>query len=258
MKRRLAPVLMMVAVALAPRAVRAQAPPQLPKAETVLDQYVEATGGKAAYDKVKNRVSKGTLEISGANIQGKVHSTQAAPDKMVTIMDLGQLGKTSQGSNGQVVWESSPFTGDRVLEGEERGETMLRARFNSETGWRELYPKVECTGVEDVDGKPAFKVVLTPKVGKPTTQFYDRGTHLMVKQTATTKGPMGEIEVEIYPSDYRKVDGILMPFAVRQKVLTQEIVIKLDDVQHNVDLPADAFKLPEGVEALANKAKPDK
>ncbi len=37
----------------------------LPKADDVLDQFVEATGGKAAYEKIKNRVSKGTMEISG-------------------------------------------------------------------------------------------------------------------------------------------------------------------------------------------------
>ena len=40
----------------------------LPKGEDVLKQYVEATGGKAAYEKVKNRVMKGTLEIPGAGI----------------------------------------------------------------------------------------------------------------------------------------------------------------------------------------------
>ena len=36
--------------------------------------------------------------------------------------------------------------------------------------------------------------------------------------------------IDVYPSNYKKVDGVLMPFTVTQKVLTQEIVIKMTDV----------------------------
>lgn len=53
--------------------------PDLPKAETVLDQYVEATGGKAAYEKIKNRTASGTIEIAGAGIKGTIKMKQAAP-----------------------------------------------------------------------------------------------------------------------------------------------------------------------------------
>jgi hypothetical protein len=41
----------------------AHAADDLPKAETILDKYVEATGGKAAYEKHHTEISKGTMEI---------------------------------------------------------------------------------------------------------------------------------------------------------------------------------------------------
>ena len=55
---------------------------------------------------------------------------------------------------------------------------------------------------------------------------------------------MGDVTAEEFPSDYKKVDDVLLPFTVTQKVLTQEIVLKLTEVKHNIDVPADAFKRP--------------
>jgi hypothetical protein len=67
---------------------------------------------------------------------------------------------------------------------------------------------------------------------------------------------MGEITVDAFPSDYKKVDGILLPFTATQKVLTQQIVVKINEVKHNVDLPADIFKRPAALpEPDKKKAK---
>ena len=49
---------------------------------------------------------------------------------------------------------------------------------------------VECTGIADVEGKPAYKVVLTSKGGDVTTEYYDEASPLLVKASSTTKGPM--------------------------------------------------------------------
>jgi len=236
-------------------AVQAQATAKLPKAETVLDQYVEATGGKAAYEKVKNRVATGTLDISGANIKGKLTITQAEPGKLLNETDLGQAGKSTQGTDGEVVWETSTFTGERILEGEEKATFLKQATFNSEIHWKDRYEKVECTGVEDVEGKPAYKLTLTPKEGKPVVEYYDVDSHLMVKQTVTSKTPMGEIKVDVYPGQYKKVDGILIPFQAKQKVLGQEIVMTIEEIKHNVDLPKDTFAPPKAVMDALKKKK---
>lgn len=97
-------------------------------------------------------------------------------------------------------------------------------------------------------------MVFTPKSGKPVIEFYDVKTHLMTRQSTTVKSPMGEITVYVYPGDYRKVDGILMPMTARQKVLGQEILLTLTDVKHNVELPKDAFNPPKSILEL-EKAK---
>ncbi len=233
-----------------------QATAALPKAEDVLDQYVEATGGKGAYEKLTNRVSTGTLDIAAANIKGKVTVTQAAPDKLTTMTDLGPFGTTRQGTDGQIAWEISSIGGARILEGDEKDIALMQASFYGEIRWKERFVKAECVAVEDVAGKPAAKVVLTRKTGKPIVQYFDVASHLIVKQAITMNGPMGEMTVEAYPGDYRKIDGVLMATSVTQKVLGQEIVMNFTDIKHNVKLPADTFALPKEISELqAKKAK---
>jgi hypothetical protein len=156
-------------------------------------------------------------------------------------------------SDGTSAWEVSTVGGDRELEGEEKATFLREADFHKELHWKENNTKVECVGIEDVDGKPAYKVVLTPKSGKPTTEFYDKTSHLLVKEMSTAPSPMGEVQVEEYPTDYKAVDGVLFPFKVTQKVLTQEIVLTLTEIKHNVDLPADSFKRPAAADEPAKK-----
>jgi hypothetical protein len=69
------------------------------------------------------------------------------------------------------------------------------------------------------------------------------------------KTEMGEIPAESLVSDYRKVDGVLMPFLVKQKVLGQEFSVTLQTVQNNIEIPKDRFSIPEEIKALAAQPK---
>ncbi len=161
--------------------------------------------------------------------------------------------KQVQATDGKDAWELNNLSGDRLFEADERDEMLRRAVFNEEIRKKELNEKIECVGIEDVEGKPAYKIVLTQKGGKTETEFYDKVSHLLVKEIAKVKTPMGEIDVEVFPSDYKKVDGLLMPFTVTQKMLNQEIKIKMADVKHNIDIPPDTFRKPASLGDAAKK-----
>jgi len=253
MRRSFVPALIALFATLGQPAARGQSKPELPTADTVLNQYIEATGGKAAYEKLKNRVSTGTIEITGANLKGTVKVTQAVPNKMSVVTELGPVGVIKRGTDGKNAWEISTVGGERDLEGEEKEVFLREANFYEDLLWKELYAKVECVGIEEVEGKPAYKIVFTPKTGKTSTKYYDKTSHLLVKETSTTAGPQGEVTVDTIASDYKAVDGVLMPFTATQKALTQQIVLKLTEVKHNVDLPADAFRRPASPDEPAKK-----
>src|SRR5688572_1179147 len=74
----------------------------LPKGETIMDKYVEATGGKAAYAKVKSDVSTGEMTLGAMGLKGKLVSYSQAPDKRLMEITIEGIGKISEGSNGEV------------------------------------------------------------------------------------------------------------------------------------------------------------
>ena len=247
-------VAFLVASQLERTTVRAADDP-LPKAEEILDQYVEVSGGKAAYEKLHNRATKGTLDFVTTGIKATVTTYSAEPDKMRTIIESPAIGKVEEGTDGEIAWELSLMTGPRIKEGDEKATTMRAAAFDSTVNWRKQYDKAECAGVETVEDKPCHKVILTPATGMPETHYYEQESGLLVKMNQTIKSPMGVIPVETLLSDYKKVDGILIPHTIRQFLAGQELVVRSQSIQHNVETPADRFELPAEVKALVDKSK---
>src|SRR5260370_28749977 len=143
----------------------------LPKAETILDKYIEVTGGKAAYEKNHSEVTTGKMEFTGKGISGTVMSYRADPDKTYTEVEIAGIGKIREGSDGKVAWSLSAMQGPHLKEGAEKAQALQAGKSNAEVRWREIYKQAETAGVEQVDGKDCYKVVLTPNEGSPVTKY---------------------------------------------------------------------------------------
>lgn len=226
----------------------------LPKADTILDKYVEVTGGKAAYAKIHNEVSTGTMEMAVMGLKGTMVSYMAEPNKRVAELALPGLGKMLDGANGEVAWAMNSIQGPRIKEGDERAEALLEGQFNAEAHWRDLFKSAETVAMEAVDGKDCYKLVLTPKAGNPITRWYDKQSNLLVKSSMVMKGPMGELEAVQNFSDYRKEGDLLVPHKVVAHVAGREMVVTVDKVEYNADLPKDRFDLPDDIKALVKKS----
>jgi zinc protease len=225
----------------------------LPKAETILDRFIEVTGGRAAYEKRKSEVMTGHIEMTAQNVKGTLTRYSAPPDKSYTVMELDGVGKIEEGAAGGVAWENNPMTGPRVKSGEEKTQSLREATFNGPLNWQKMYVKAETTGVETIDGEECYKVVLTPAEGKPETTYYQKKSGLVVRTTTVASSPMGEFPVEQDVSDYKNFDGVLLPTKMIQKVAGQEIVFTIDSVKVNEEIAADRFNPPAEIKALMEK-----
>jgi hypothetical protein len=245
----------LIACLAGPLAVWAQDQP-LPPAEKILDKYVEVTGGKATYEKITNRVTKGMIEMVGSGIKFDVTIYAAAPNKMYSLLESKELGKIEKGIDGDVVWEMSLMAGPQVKTGDERALVLRSTALDGVANWRKLFKKVECPGVETVDDKPCYKIVLTPAEGEPEVRWYDKESNLLAKTAVTLKLPAGTVPIESYPSDYKPVNGILLAHKVKQVVAgVQQTLIVAEKIEHNVQMPKDRFDLPAEVRALVEKQK---
>jgi len=225
----------------------------LPTGDAVLARYLEVTGGAAAFDALKNRVVHARMEIPAAGVVLGLTMYSAAPANMYTVVESEATGRIENGVSDGVAWENSAIRGALVKEGMERDDALRDAIFDRMAHWKDHLKSAECVGTADVNGKPAYRVVATPKSGSPQTLYFDKESGLLVRTESTVTTAGGSVPVVGEPRDFRKVDGIMMPFASRMQVMGQERIVTIDTVEHNVALAADRFALPPEIRALIKK-----
>jgi hypothetical protein len=240
-------VLMTVAVSLTFAA-------DMPSGESLLQRYIDRSGGADAYARAKNMSMSGTVEMAGRNISGTVTIFEEG-EKSYTAMDFPGIGKVEEGFDGETAWEDSALEGPRLLEGDEKAAAKRAATLALITSWREVYKEARTNGESDVDGKPAWKVEMMPKEGKPETFFFDKASGLLVRIAAVLSTALGDIATEATMSDFRSVDGILTPFAITEKAMSQNILMRFGKIAYNAEIPNDRFELPASVKAKRDKKK---
>jgi len=239
----------------APNVVRAE-DKNLPDAATILDKYVEVTGGKDAYARVHNRVLKERVVHVDMDFEDSAVVYEAEPNRRYVEIESEAFGMIRNGTDGNIVWYLADNTGPIVQEGEARAAGLRAAAFNLATQWRDLYQKAECVSEELVDGKPCYKIVMTPNEGRPETCYFDKESNLLVKvEKSLLFADMPAMPLEFTFSDYKSVDGILLPHKYR-RVMQQcggkrEMLFVTESIEHNVDMPANRFDPPKEILALA-------
>src|SRR2546425_12459477 len=79
----------------------------LPKAEAILDKYIEVTGGKAAYEKKRTEVSTAVMEFIRKGVKANMTSYHAEPNHSYLVGEIEGIGKMEEGTEGSVVWEGA-------------------------------------------------------------------------------------------------------------------------------------------------------
>jgi hypothetical protein len=87
------------------------------------------------------------------------------------------------------------------------------------------------------------------------TLWIDKKSRLPVKEMTTEHRPDGDFPLEIWYEDYRKVDGIWLPYRQRHKFAGTELTITFDRVEHNTLIPSAQFEPPADVKKLLEKEK---
>lgn len=226
----------------------------LPSGESLLQKYIDRSGGAEAYAKAKNMAMSGSVQMPAQNISGTVEIYEEG-EKSYTAMDFAGIGKIEEGYDGKYGWQNSVLQGPRLLEGDELVSAKRAAQLSLLTSWRDVYTSAETSGSEDIDGKPSWKVTMIPKEGKPETFYFDKQSGMLVRIAAVFSTALGEITTDSTMADFRQVQGILTPFMMTEKAMGQNIVLKFDHIGFNVQVPKGRFDLPEAIQALVAKKK---
>ena len=212
--------------------------------DEIIKKSVAATSPKAAADKIKTRVVKGTISVPSQGINGTLEVYVKWPNKIYSTANLSGIGEIQEGFDGQIGWGKNPFTGLREKSGTQLAIAKREADQNALANWKTYFTKAEITGSEKVGDSDTYVVKFTKGDEKPVTMYFDKKTFYVVRQDSTQESPEATLPVSSYDSDFRTVDGVIVPFESRQESSSLTFVIKVTEVKHNVPIEDSKFTKP--------------
>jgi hypothetical protein len=175
---------------------------------------------------------------------GPIEIYAKAPNKNLVIINIPGFGVIQQGYNGTVAWSQEPSSGLRELSGPELVSAKRDAEFYADIKYKEMYSKMTVKGKEKVGEKEAYLVEAVPTEGNLQKIYFDTQTGLILRQDREVESPAGKMPVEVYLEDYKEVDGIKVPFTIRQVTPAISFTIKVQEVKHNVPVDDAKFNKP--------------
>ena len=229
--------------------------PKLPEAEVILDKATAALGGRAAIDRIESFHYRGTIEMVGHNIHGKLQIWWKKGDFFMEQIVPG-IGEMRAGKQGDEIWADDPVNGRRKLSGVEAEQHAWASTLLLAAAWKDYFSTAETVAERKVEGRTVYDVKLTSDTGMTVTMSFDADSGLQVGQAFEQVTPMGKQPFDVAFEDYREVEGI--KFAFRQVIDAkfQEIVQTIEHVELNAEVDPAKFAFPRsGADLVRQRAE---
>ena len=228
-------------------AFAARAADSNPTVDSILAAFVEASGGKAAIEKIKSRQIKGDIDIM--NSTSTWTALAKPPNKQLSEFSNPDFGAVADGFDGTVAWSRNQ-SGVRVKEGEELAKTKRDADFYRYVNLKKLYPDLAYKGTDKVDGEEVRVLESKPSASSKERFSFSAKTGLLIRQQSEFESPQGKFNLTIRLDDFRAVDGVKYPHSLKFKLnlgdQAFDFAIRVKEVKH--DLPIEDAKFAKPAE----------
>jgi hypothetical protein len=239
---------------------RPELPAKLRSPEEILADYVRATGGAEAMNRIKSLHLKRHLEVKGMQFSGTEERSATAAGQLLVVMEITGVTSARQGTDGKVQWSDDQIFGLRILNGAEEEEARIDATWNADLHLKELYQKLRSVTPPEPSARPWECVEMIPRLGKPITSCFDAETHLRTLQKGVRATPQGETPIRAIFSDWRTVRGVKVPYVEELTMGPVTMIAKVTELKFDEKFPAKLFALPKAARAAkpAAQASPAK
>ena len=230
------------ALAVAPITSTTPSPPTT--VNEVFDRYVESLGGRAAIEKITSRVSTGTFTVVERSFTRKLESYVKPPKYAMRIAGTEQpfMG---QGFDGETGWDLD-YSGQGLttLTGDQAAGLRRQGDLHRELRFKEDLLDAELKGMAQVGGRPVYVIEATPKGLRRARFYFDLESGLLVRRDTLGPAPQPTPIQINFMEDYRRVDGIMVPFTIRTRLAAVTQVFAYEAVRFNVPIDDSVFRIP--------------
>jgi len=210
-------------------------------AADVLNNYIEAIGGRDAFNNIKDRTAVMRGEMMGQSFS--IVIKQKAPNKLKQTIRAGEMKQTIifDGEKAvQIMGENK-----KELTGSPLKALMYEAQMNFILNPEEFGVTPTLKGIEKIDSINCYKVEMKPDTGNSWTQYYDINSGLRIKDIKNIETAQGTFLQETTYGNYKEVDGVKFPFSIKQSFGMQTIELNVSSLKLNKGIDDKVFEIPE-------------
>ena len=218
----------------------------MPAANEVLNNYTNAIGGRAAIEKIKSAVIRGTV-ANASGSTGTFEADQIAPDKGYDTMTT-QRGTRIRVLNQQRGWEKTAF-GVNELAGQQLQDVKLSLALFGNLNLKDQFTKFEVIGTDKIASHDAYVVKATRPDQKRERLYFDSESGLLLRRVTEMNSKIGVIPEETDFDDYRDVEGVKLPGTIRLSLIDTQnptSTRKIDKIEFNTPIENSKFDKPQG------------
>ena len=221
-------------------------------AQTVDDIIASNIRSKGGIEKIK---ATQTVRMSGSvvardmnagrDLTGTMTMVAKRPNLMRRDADIGGQ-RIVNAYDGTTLWLAIGNNPPQQLPSTQNAYSAQDAEFDSVfVDYKQKGHKIDLVGKETLDGVPVYHLRVTKKGGPPQDYYLDAETGLEKKISVTARTPDGSQSVNVTEfSDYRSVDGSMVPFVLKQRQNgTLIATTTIDKVEFNVPIDDAFFKM---------------
>jgi hypothetical protein len=186
------------------------------------------------------------IEAVGMQIRGTEERRATRDGRVMSVTSLPGMGSFRQGGDGKVRWSEDPINGLRILAGAEDEQARIESTWAGDFRLEKLYRTTR--SVPPPAGDPAARgdecVELSPALGRAVTACFDARTHLRTSQRGVHTTPQGDVPYEVVFADWRRVKGVMLPFAETMTAGPISLRAQLLEVVFDEKHPASLYTMP--------------
>lgn len=209
-------------------------------AQTVIDSYIKAIGGKEKLMNVTTIVQEMEASMQGRTLVMSAKSKSPNLTSVdVVVTGMGSVNKSVfDGEKGYVsqMGNRQDMPAEKIAEMKAKKSLFEELNYGSNS-------KIVLKGIESVEGKDAYVIAIETASGKKSTNYYDVKTGFKVKEIAVEKGPGGqEVTQGRILGDYKEVSGIMIPHLMIIEAGPQKIEMMATSIKINTPLTKADFE----------------
>jgi hypothetical protein len=232
--------------------VSAQQPAaSLPSALEIHNSYVKAMGGADVIKKHASAHFTGKFEVPAAGMSGNVESWNS-DGKLLTVVEFPGIGQIRTGFDGVTAWQIHPAQGPSLITGKQLDQMKQQSDLLAVLTPEKYVKTRETVEKTTFGGKDAYKVKVVLHNDEEYFEFYDVSTALNLGSIRKTETQMGPIEATTIITEYKTIDGQVVPTQMKQAMMGMEQVVSVTNMMF---MPVDKamFELPKEIKALTGK-----